>query len=164
MQGIVVSAGSIFTLANIELGNRPVNPDGACGAACGCDCNTPTQFESCACADIAPPDVDPPPSPHDALPAAFFPTQSGLEKVPIPVPSVCAEAWQPAQLRAVGKVPPGAANGFEVSGSGHPLAWAGFAVEAPTSTPTTAQYHPSHHSFESWIITLQNWILEGGSV
>ena len=51
MQGIV-GAGSILTLANIELGSRPVNPDAGSGSAGACKCAA--KAGSCASAGIDP--------------------------------------------------------------------------------------------------------------
>jgi hypothetical protein len=35
---VAAAAGSILTLANVELGSRPVNPDAGSGAACISEC------------------------------------------------------------------------------------------------------------------------------
>ena len=64
-----MAAGSILTLANIELGSRPVNPDAGSGSACACKCAA--KAGSCASAGIDP-----------AAPAEAI--NSGPEKVPAP--------------------------------------------------------------------------------
>src|ERR1700689_1791004 len=67
-----------------------------------------------------------------------------------------ADAWQFEHVTAEGPFPGNTAL------SGQALVWAGAgALVLAPSTPTTAQYHPSHHSFEFLTITLQ---AAGGSV
>src|ERR1700733_8310398 len=141
MQGIV-AAGSFLTLANIELGSRPVNPDAGSESACACECAA--KAGSCASAGIDP-----------AAPAEDVESiNSGPEKVPAPGAVEIAEAWQPMQLILVGPL-------NESCGSAHPFVAEGAAALRLVSVPTTDQYHPSHQRLESLTIPLQNWMGEG---
>ncbi len=149
VQGIVVvAAGSVRTLANIELGSRSVNPDAGSESARACKCGA--KLGSFASADI-----------DAAAPAAVVGfTNSGVEKVPAPGEFEIAEAWQPMQLILVGPL-------NENTASAHPFVAEvaeGAAAALVLSVPTTPQYHPSHQRLESLIITLQNRMRELGSV
>src|SRR5229473_962089 len=139
MQGIV-AAGSILTLANIELGSRPVNPDAGSGSACVGKCVA--MARSCASTGIDP----------AARAEVVESINSGPENVPAPGEVETAEAWQPMQLTLIG---PFSGN----CASAHPVVVEAAAGAGPiTSVPTTDQYHPSHQRLESLTIPLQNWM------
>ena len=118
---------SILTLANIELGSLPVNPDAGSESACACACKCAAKAGSCASEDIDP-----------AAPTEVVePINSGPEKVPAPGEVEIAEAWQPMQLILTG---PAIGN----CASAHPPVVEDAAGGAILSVPTTDQYHPSH--------------------
>ena len=134
MHGIV-AAGSILTLANIELGSRPLNPDAGSGSAGACKC--------VAIARRGASDGIDPAAPAEVVEAI----NSGPENVPAPGTFETAEAWQPMQLTLMG---PFSGN----CGSAHPFVVEDAAALPVASVPTTDQYHPSHQRLESLTIPL----------
>jgi hypothetical protein len=114
---VAVAPGSIFTLANIELGSRSVNPDVGFGSVCACTCAAkPGSFASASIDAAAPAEL--------FVEAAGFPFPTAevvkgkfvVEKVPAVGAFEIAEAWQPKQLLPVGPLTGNAGSGHAVEG------------------------------------------------